>query len=100
MKEQESATPNLIEIRSEEVQEIISHVPNWIIRWGITMIFIVFLILLSISWFVEYPDIIKAKVVLTTSPAPRPAADALEGSYSGSPAAGRMSGYRSASRPR
>jgi len=25
---------NSIEIRSEEVQEIISHIPNWIIRWG------------------------------------------------------------------
>ena len=58
-----------IEIRSEEVQEIISHIPNWIIRWGITLIFLVFISILLISWFVKYPDIIKAKVVLTTSPA-------------------------------
>lgn len=58
-----------IEIRSEEVQEIISHVPNWIIRWGITVMFVVFLVLVMISWLVKYPDIIKAKVVLTTSPA-------------------------------
>jgi len=66
MKEVETRS---IEIRSEEVQEIISHVPNWIIRWGITVIFIVFLVMLLISWLVKYPDIIKAKVVLTTSPA-------------------------------
>lgn len=61
---------NPIEIRSEEVQEIISHVPNWIIRWGITMIFVVFLIFLTVSWFVKYPDVLKAKVMITSNPAP------------------------------
>jgi hypothetical protein len=27
------------EIRSEEVREIITAVPNWILRWGITLLF-------------------------------------------------------------
>ena len=27
-----------IEIRSEEVQEILTHVPNWMIRWGNTLL--------------------------------------------------------------
>ncbi|MCP5105918.1 MAG: hypothetical protein GY950_21200, partial [bacterium] len=30
-----------IEIRSEEVQEIMGFIPHWIIRWGITVIFLV-----------------------------------------------------------
>ncbi|MBY0434766.1 MAG: hypothetical protein K2U26_11705, partial [Cyclobacteriaceae bacterium] len=60
----------LAEIRSEEVQEIISHMPGGLIRWGIGLIFFLFVILLGISWFVKYPDVIKAKVVVTTEPAP------------------------------
>jgi len=55
-----------IQIRSEEVQEILSFVPNWMIRWGMTLVFFIILILLFISWFVKYPDVITAEVVVTT----------------------------------
>jgi len=56
-----------IEIRSEEVQEILSHVPNWMIRWGNTLFFGLILMLLFISWFVKYPDVITTEVIITTS---------------------------------
>ncbi len=55
-----------IQIRSEEVQEILSYVPNWMIRWGMTLVFIIILMLLFISWFVKYPDVITTEVVVTT----------------------------------
>jgi multidrug efflux pump subunit AcrA (membrane-fusion protein) len=61
-----------IEIRSEEVQEILGQPPRWIIRWGITVLFaIVFLFLFS-SWFFKYPDILIAPIVLTTENPPTP----------------------------
>lgn len=56
----------IIEIRSEEVQEILSHVPNWIIRWGITFILIAISIILVASWFIKYPDVVNARVTITT----------------------------------
>ncbi len=56
-----------IEIRSEEVQEILSHVPNWMIRWGNTLFFGLILMLLFITWFVKYPDVISTQVMVTTS---------------------------------
>ena len=59
-----------IQLRSEEVQEIISQVPAWPLRWGISLIFLLFIALLAISWFIRYPDVIKASVVVTTNPAP------------------------------
>lgn len=59
-----------IELRSEEVQDIISQVPGWLLRWGISLIFLLFVALLAISWFIRYPDVIKASVVVTTDPAP------------------------------
>ena len=46
------------QIRSDEVQEIISAVPNWMIRWGITLIFGLIVMLIALSWFIKYPDII------------------------------------------
>lgn len=55
-----------IQIRSEEVQEILAYVPNWMIRWGMTLVFTIILMLLVITWFVKYPDIIVAEVVVTT----------------------------------
>lgn len=55
-----------IEIRSEEVQEILSHIPNWIIRWGITFILSSVVAILIASWFIKYPDIVTARVTITT----------------------------------
>lgn len=56
-----------IEIRSEEVQEILSYVPNRMIRWGNTLILILIVMLLFISWFIKYPDVISTEVMVTTS---------------------------------
>jgi multidrug resistance efflux pump len=64
-------TNNQIEIRSEEVQEILSYVPNWMIRWGNTLFFILILVVLFISWFIKYPDIINAEVIITTEVPPQ-----------------------------
>jgi hypothetical protein len=54
------------EIRSEAVQEILSYVPHWIIRWGITVILFTVAVILTVSWFIRYPDIIQTRITLTT----------------------------------
>jgi len=54
------------QIRSDEVQEIISAVPSWMIRWGITLIFGLIVMLIALSWFIKYPDIIFGNATLTT----------------------------------
>ena len=61
-----------IELHSSEVQEILSRPPKWITRWGITIIFIVVLIIIVGSWFFKYPDVIAADIVLTTENPPAP----------------------------
>ncbi len=55
-----------IEIRSEKVQEIIGYIPNWIVRWGISVFLFITLFFLIISWFVKYPDVISSTITLTT----------------------------------
>jgi multidrug resistance efflux pump len=60
-----------IQIRSEEVQEILSAVPSWMIRWGNLLILTLIVMLLGISWFVKYPDIISAEAMITTQIPPQ-----------------------------
>ena len=55
-----------IELRSDEVQEILTQVPNWMIRWGITLIFVLLGLFLFLSWMIKYPDIISGTATLTT----------------------------------
>ena len=40
-----------IELRSEEVQEVMGQVPAWIVRWGIRLLFLVVVTLLVGSCF-------------------------------------------------
>ena len=59
-----------IEIRSEEVQEIMGYIPHWIIRSGISMFFAVIMLFLVGSWFFKYPDVIAATITVTTETPP------------------------------
>ncbi|KAA3620335.1 MAG: HlyD family efflux transporter periplasmic adaptor subunit [Flavobacterium sp.] len=58
-------------LRSEDVQEILTDVPNWMIRWGNLLILIFVLGLLAISWFVKYPDVIASQAMVTTRITPQ-----------------------------
>lgn len=62
---------NQIEIRSEEVQEILTYIPHWMIRWGNTLFFLLIIVVVFITWFIKYPDIINAEVILTTQIPPQ-----------------------------
>lgn len=59
-----------IEIRSEEVQEIMGYIPHWIIRQGIMLFFAVTLIFLVGSYFFQYPEVIQSSIVVTTETPP------------------------------
>ncbi len=57
---------NQIEIRTEEIDEILGKTPNKIIRWGVTVIFLVIVTLLIGSWFFKYPDKIVSSIEIST----------------------------------
>lgn len=57
--------PN-IELRQEEIQEILGVVPPWVIRWGSLTLAIVFVgLIVGTIWF-KYPDRITSQLTLTT----------------------------------
>jgi multidrug resistance efflux pump len=61
--------PNL-ELRSEEVDEILSKRPAVIIRYGLTIIALLGVLGLIASWYIKYPEIIKGGVMITTEKPP------------------------------
>ncbi|CAH0335331.1 hypothetical protein FVB9288_00967 [Flavobacterium sp. CECT 9288] len=56
-----------LKIYSEEVRDVLSDPPKAILRWGNTILFGFIMILLLISWFIKYPDIITTQIVITTN---------------------------------
>ena len=59
-----------IELRSEEVQEVLTKVPHWMIRWGSLLFFVLILLILFLSYIIKYPDVIYAKSMVTTQKPP------------------------------
>jgi multidrug efflux pump subunit AcrA (membrane-fusion protein) len=56
-----------VELRSEDVQEILGTPPGWLVRWGTTVVLLGCIFLVAGAWFVRYPDVVEAKIVLATS---------------------------------
>ncbi|MDR2126470.1 MAG: hypothetical protein LBP63_06555, partial [Prevotellaceae bacterium] len=51
---------------SEEASDILGSLPTWIIRRGITVIFLIFVGLLIGCYFIKYPQTVDAPVIITT----------------------------------
>lgn len=56
--------------RSEEVHEILSKMPHWIITNGITVLLVIILLLFTGAYFIRYPDIVVTRVTITSSDPP------------------------------
>lgn len=61
---------NNLNIRSDEVQDIMQRTPSWIVRWGISIFFIIIIVGLFLTWLIKYPEIINGTVKLTTRVSP------------------------------
>ena len=58
------------EIRSDEVNDILTKIPGWMVRSGSMVMLGILLLLIIGSSFFKYPDIITAPVVVTSQNLP------------------------------
>lgn len=58
--------PNRDNFHSEEVQEIMGKAPSWVVYWGVTVVFAIFVAIFIACYFIKYPDTVKAPVIITT----------------------------------
>ncbi len=60
-----------IEIRSEEVQEILGTPPPWMARFGTLLALLVLVVLGYISFFIEYPVVVDAGITVSSKEPPK-----------------------------
>ena len=59
------------EYNAEEINEIITAVPNWIVKWGITIISAIIVSVVLLSSLIRYPDVIRTSVRIISKNAPK-----------------------------
>jgi len=67
------------ERHTEDMQEIITKVPSWMLRWGMMLFFGILLMVVAISVFVRYPDTIKSGLKFESSGITVPIVSAVPG---------------------
>ena len=60
-----------IDTNSEQIREILAKQPGFVLKWGISVIFIAVFLMLLATWIIKYPDIIHSEVILTTENPPQ-----------------------------
>ncbi len=51
MKKKAESDQNRIELRGEKVRNMIGEMPSFLIRWGNTILVVIFVLLALIAWF-------------------------------------------------
>jgi HlyD family secretion protein len=77
-----SVIENTFAEHGNEIEDIISNKPPYIVRWGTVYFFLVLLALVLISWFIKYPDIVVARAKLNSVNAPQQVITRTEGKLS------------------
>ncbi|MBS1524415.1 MAG: hypothetical protein JST19_02135 [Bacteroidetes bacterium] len=52
---------------SDEIQDIMTKIPSGVVRWGMTLFLLVFILIFALAAFIRYPDVITT--TLKISPA-------------------------------
>jgi multidrug resistance efflux pump len=68
-----------LDLKSESIQDIIGTNPSFIVRWGITFMFFICATLLSLCWFIQYPDTIISQITIKTNITPKPVSARVDG---------------------
>ena len=56
--------------RSDFVNDILNKTPNWIISWGNSFFLLFLFLLIFLTWFIKYPDIVKCEASVTSETPP------------------------------
>jgi len=64
---------------TDEIKAIITDVPSWIVRWGITLFGGILLMIFGLSAFIPYPDTVKTSLKIKSFNAPEPVVPKVSG---------------------
>ncbi len=72
-------TSEEMEQHTEDMQDIISKPPSWLMRWGIMLFFSLLLILVGTSALIRYPDVVKTQLRVNVTNSPKPVVSKISG---------------------
>ncbi len=58
------------ELKSEAMNDMLSLPPKWVVRSGSGVFLVIIIFVISLAWFIQYPDEIIGEVLVTTTKAP------------------------------
>lgn len=61
---------NNIDVRNEEIQEILGTPPGWILRFGTLIFLIVIVLLIWLSYLIQYPDVVESEIIVSFNDPP------------------------------
>ncbi|MGZ3814954.1 MAG: HlyD family secretion protein, partial [Mucilaginibacter sp.] len=64
---------------TDDMQDIITTVPSWLLRWGITVFFCILVLIIALSALIRYPDIVKATLKIDSPNSPKPVVSKVHG---------------------
>ncbi|MGZ3766540.1 MAG: HlyD family secretion protein, partial [Mucilaginibacter sp.] len=64
---------------TDDMQDIITTVPSWLLRWGITVFFCILVLIIALSALIRYPDIVKATLKIDSPNSPKPVVSKVPG---------------------
>jgi HlyD family secretion protein len=67
----ELVSPAYRSLRSEAMSDLISRKPGFLGKWALLIFLLIFLLLITATWFIHFPDIIKARATLIATNAPK-----------------------------
>lgn len=57
-------------LRAPEANELLERTPAWLTRWGSLSLILIIAIILSVGFFVRYPDTLEGQAIISTDPLP------------------------------
>jgi len=67
------------DLHTEDLEEIIAKPPTWLMKRGISFIFLTILIIIGLSVFIRYPEMVTVKMKFNTSNSPKALVSKING---------------------
>lgn len=64
---------------TDDMQDIITAVPGWLLRWGISLFFGVLVLIVLLGALIKYPDIVNAQLKVDSPNSPKPVVAKVSG---------------------
>lgn len=64
---------------SDDMQDIITTVPGWLLRWGISLFFGILVLIVALAALIRYPDIVNAQLKIDSPNSPKPVVSKIAG---------------------